>query len=70
MTELHLTIDGMSCDHCVMAVRKAFERLPVTIKDVRVGSALVAYEENEVGMEQLKQAVEEAGYTLVGTSSQ
>ncbi|NOY06276.1 MAG: heavy-metal-associated domain-containing protein [Chlorobi bacterium] len=69
MTEIHLTIEGMSCDHCVMAVRKALEQLPVEVKDVRVGSALVVLEESEVGVEQLKQAVEEAGYTLVGSSA-
>ncbi len=69
MTETHLTIEGMSCDHCVMAVRKALERLPVNVKDVRVGSALVSFDESVIGMEQLKQAVEEAGYTIVESSA-
>jgi copper chaperone len=61
-----LKITGMSCHHCVMAVRKELAKLPgVEVKDVRVGSALIAYDEAKVSGAQLKSAVEEAGFTVV-----
>lgn len=37
-----LSIDGMSCGHCVQAVTKALSAVPgVTIKSVEVGSAVI-----------------------------
>lgn len=40
MTSLTLSIDGMSCGHCVANVRRALEALPnVHVQDVQVGSA-------------------------------
>ena len=40
MTSLTLSIDGMSCGHCVANVRRALETLPgVHVNDVQVGSA-------------------------------
>ncbi|MGI8673290.1 MAG: cation transporter, partial [Luteitalea sp.] len=36
-----LTIEGMSCGHCIKAVTMALQDLPgVTVKDVRVGQAV------------------------------
>lgn len=61
-----MKIQGMSCQHCVMAVRKELSRLAgVNVKDVRIGSAIVTYDEGSITPEQLKSAVEEAGYTVL-----
>lgn len=66
MVEREMKIQGMSCQHCVMAVRKELSRLAgVNVKDVRIGSAIVTYDEGSITPEQLKSAVEEAGYTVL-----
>ena len=65
MKELNLTIEGMSCGHCVMAVKKEFSKLPLEQSDVQVGSAKVAYDESKVTDKQIISAVEEAGYKVV-----
>jgi copper chaperone CopZ len=61
-----LKITGMTCHHCVMSVRKELAKLPgVEIKDVRIGSALIEYDESKVSLSQFKSAVEEAGFTVM-----
>ena len=65
MKNEELKITGMTCQHCVMAVRKELSKLQgVEVTDVRIGSALVAYDEAKVSAGQLRTAVEEAGYTV------
>jgi copper chaperone len=57
-----LAIDGMSCGHCVSAVKQALADVPgVTVQSVEIGSATV-----ETGdpapIDAMKLAVEDAGY--------
>lgn len=62
-----LTITGMSCGHCVRGVREALERIDgVDVESVEIGSARVRYDESKTSHEQLVQAVEEEGYTVLG----
>ncbi len=59
-------IQGMTCGHCVMSVRKELSKIPdVTVKEVKIGSAVVEADESAVTREKLKRAVEEAGYSVV-----
>lgn len=61
-----LTIEGMTCGHCVMSVKKELSKLSnVTVEDVQIGKAKVQIDESSVTTEQLAKAVEEAGYRLV-----
>ena len=61
--KLQMTIDGMSCGHCVRAVRNALEALPgVTVEDVRVGAATIEADGSPASIETIKAAVEDAGY--------
>lgn len=65
MAEAHLNIEGMSCQHCVMRVKKAVDQLPgVSKADVGVGSASITYDESKIKKEDLEQAVEKAGYKV------
>ena len=65
MVEATLKIEGMSCRHCVMRVKKALDALPgVTGADVQVGSAAVKYDEAKVKREEIAAAVEKAGYKV------
>lgn len=63
MERLDLTIDGMSCGHCVSAVKRALEALPgVAVDDVRIGAATVRYDEAASTPDQIVAAVAEEGY--------
>jgi copper chaperone len=65
MSEATLSIDGMSCQHCVMRVKKAIGLLAgVTDSTVDVGTAKITYDETRLRKEDLKKAVEEAGYKV------
>jgi len=58
-------IDGMSCQHCVMAVKKEIQKLDVKNFDVKIGEASVEFDESNVSEENIKKAIEEAGYIVV-----
>jgi copper chaperone CopZ len=61
---LTLTIDGMSCGHCLNAVRAALDRLPgVTIEKVTMGSASVLYDPSKANPQEIMDAVNDEGYT-------
>ena len=65
MVKVGLTIRGMNCAHCVMAVRKELARVDgVTVGDVQIGKAVVQYDETKVTSRQLEDAVKKAGYIL------
>jgi copper chaperone len=67
MIEIKLRIEGMSCQHCVMNVRRALESVEgVATAEVTIGSARVLYDETKTGPEALRQAIEEAGYHMTG----
>ena len=66
MKAVELKIEGMSCEHCVMAVRKELSKHPgAIVEDVQIGKARVQIDETKVSIQQLSQAVENAGYHLV-----
>jgi copper chaperone len=60
-----IKIEGMSCGHCVMAVKKELSKLDLRIKDVKIGSAEVEYDENKIHYSDLQKAIEEAGYSII-----
>ncbi len=66
MNEAAFKIEGMSCQHCVMAVKKAVEGLKgVKSAQVEIGKATVKYEEGKVRPEDIEKAIKEAGYKVV-----
>lgn len=66
MAELNLKIDGMSCQHCVMRVKKAIDGIDgVSASDVSIGAAKVSYDENKTDADAISKAVENAGYRVV-----
>jgi copper chaperone len=65
MSTLSLTIQGMSCDHCVARVKQALGKLAgVRIERVEVGLATVSYDAAQVTPESIRQAVEDLGYEV------
>ena len=62
-TSLDLAIDGMSCGHCVAAVRDALGQVTgVTVKDVAVGSAAVIIDPARTSPSAVVEAIRDAGY--------
>jgi copper chaperone CopZ len=65
MSEATMKIDGMTCQHCVMRVKKAVEQVPgVARTEVAIGTARITYDESQVKEQDLEQAVEKAGYKV------
>jgi copper chaperone len=63
-TPLQLSIEGMSCHHCVNAVRGALGQLPgVTVEQVEIGSARVAYDPDRTTTQAILDAVQDEGYS-------
>ena len=60
-----LTIDGMSCTHCVHAVRQALAQVGgVDVEAVEIGSATVQYDDAQVTRDALVAAIVEEGYQV------
>ena len=59
-------IEGMSCNHCVMAVQKNLAKLNLKNFEVTIGSAIVDFDENKITEKKILESVEEAGYKVVG----
>ncbi len=65
MTDLTLTIGGMSCQHCVAAVKRSIDSIEgVESTDIAVGSANVSYDESKTSKEAIIDAVTKGGYTI------
>ncbi|HTR81258.1 MAG TPA: heavy-metal-associated domain-containing protein [Bacteroidota bacterium] len=69
MKSHELQIEGMTCGHCVMSVKKELTKLEnVVVEEVQIGKARVKYDEAKVMRRVFEQAVEGAGYKLVGVN--
>lgn len=64
MEHLTLTIEGMTCEHCVRAVRGRIEQTPgVKVGDVRVGAATLDYDPAKTNVDDIEEAIADEGYT-------
>lgn len=70
MTEtIKLQIKGMSCNHCKSAVENAMKEIDgVQSADVHLdeGTVTVKYDSNKVDIDHFTEAIDDAGYELVG----
>jgi len=67
MTEKTLRVPDMHCGHCKAAVESELSRISGVENsnaDVEKGTVKVSYDEDTVTTEDLKDAIEEAGYTV------
>jgi copper chaperone CopZ len=66
MTERTITITGMNCQHCVAAVTRELSRVPgLVVRDVRIGSATIAVDPEQVSDLKIAEAITEAGFAMV-----
>jgi copper chaperone len=67
MTDVTLAVPDMSCGHCKAAVEGELNKLSGVERsnaDFEKGTVAVRYDESQVTTEDLKSAIEEAGYTV------
>jgi copper chaperone len=66
MSETIISVAGMTCGHCVTAVRQEIGKLPGVVSvDVSLETGTVRIQADPApGREALKAAVDEAGYQL------
>jgi len=65
MKEITINIEGMSCQHCVMRVKRALEGLAgVSDLSVEIGSARVTFDESRIQQADIENAVIKAGYKI------
>jgi len=60
-----IKIVGMTCNHCIMAVKRELSKLDILVKDVSIGKAEVEYDENKIDKSKIFKAVEDAGYQVI-----
>ena len=64
MQPLNLTIEGMTCEHCVRAVKNRLGATPgIEIDDVRVGSARLRYDPARTSVDEIENVIADEGYT-------
>lgn len=64
MQKVEFTIEGMTCEHCVRAVRGRLERTPgVKVDVVQVGTAKIEYDPAKTNIDDLEEAIADEGYT-------
>ncbi len=65
-----LSIEGMSCGHCVSAVERALSEIEgVQRCEVAIGSATIGYDPDRVDNAEVDRAIEEAGFTVTGRAA-
>ena len=66
MLRLTLGIAGMTCGHCLNAVKKALAELPgVQVDSVRMGRAEVQFDSALMNADRIIAAIDAAGYVAV-----
>ena len=68
MDKIEIGVGGMSCQGCVKNVTAVLQALP-GVAEVKVvletGTASIAYDQAKVGVEQMRAAIENAGFDAV-----
>lgn len=67
MSEATILVDGMSCQHCVVRVKKAVEGLAgVSDLAVEVGQVKVKFDDSKLQKKDIEDAIVKAGYKIKG----
>jgi copper chaperone len=64
MKSVHLTIEGMTCEHCVRAVDSRLRKTPgVLVERVDIGWADIQYDPAKTNVDALSEVIADEGYT-------
>ena len=70
MEPLHLTIEGMTCEHCVRAVDGRLRKTPgVEVEQVAIGSADIRYDPARTNPDELSEIIADEGYTAFASDA-
>lgn len=65
MKKLHIEIVGMTCEHCVRAVKNRLASTNgITVNDVQIGSVDLLLDESKASMDDIEDAISDEGYTV------
>lgn len=66
MKKEEFKIEGMSCGHCVISVKKELGKIDgLQIDSVEIGKAVVEFDDNKISSKQIEDAIEVAGYSVI-----
>ncbi|MFC4807937.1 copper ion binding protein [Paenibacillus sp. GCM10023250] len=66
MRNTTLQVQGMSCQHCVISIEGALKEIGAVGKvNLRNESVEVAFDDNQISLERIKETIEEQGYDVV-----
>jgi copper chaperone len=61
---VELTIEGMTCEHCLRAVKGRLLRTTgVDVEDVAIGSAVIQHDPQTITLDEIEDAIADEGYT-------
>lgn len=69
MEKIKLTVEGMSCQHCVKAVNNAVGALPGISRvavDLEAKTVTVDYDPAQSSVQTIKAEIEDQGYDVLG----
>ena len=65
MKDLHIEVVGMTCEHCVRAVKNRLSQTTgVQVKDVKVGSVDLLLDDSKTSLADVEDAISDEGYTV------
>ena len=65
MKKQELLSDGMSCGHCVKALKNELTAIQgLIVQDVQIGKAIIEYDPDTVSDEDILHAIDESGFRL------
>jgi len=66
MASAEIKVEGMSCQHCVMSVKKAVEGLDgIKSSNIEIGKVSVEFDEGKLSQDAIEAAITKAGYKVV-----
>lgn len=61
-----LTVEGMSCNHCVNTIEKTLKELGASGKvDLSAKTVEVSFDESSLSLDAIREAIEEQGYDVI-----
>jgi len=60
-------VNGMTCNHCVMAVEKELAKLDIDSLKVEIGDVEVDFDPEKLSEEKITNAIKDAGYSIVAS---
>ena len=58
-------IEGMSCQHCIMAVERELAKFDLEKSEVELGRAEITFDETKINEDELIETINASGYKVV-----